>query len=104
MTALPVRGGADHGEWSGGGPLCLWGVPTTISKQVPQPLLSGGYVYDWELSGPGDMTATGQPVGWYWLSVRHHYDPSLKCFLQPDPSGIEGAELRVCGRRSGGWY
>ena len=67
----------------------IWGMPTTISEQVPQPLLYGGYVYDRELSGPGDVTATGQPVGWYWLSVRH-YDPSLKRFLQPDPSEQEG--------------
>ena len=30
-----------------------------------------------------------QPVGCYWLSVRH-YDPSLKRFLQPEPSEQEG--------------
>ena len=53
----------------------VWGVPTIDREQVPQPLLYGGYVYDRELSGPGDVTATGQPVGWYWLSVRH-YDPA----------------------------
>ena len=72
----------------------VWGVPTIDREQVPQPLLYGGYVYDRELSGPGDVTASGQPVGWYWLSVRH-YDPSLKRFLQPDPSEQEGTRSYV---------
>ena len=67
----------------------VWGVPTIDREEVPQPLLYGGYVYDRELSGPGDVTATGQAAGWYWLSVRP-YDPSLKRFLQPDPSEQEG--------------
>jgi hypothetical protein len=61
----------------------LWGVPSIDLEEVPQPLLYGGYVYDRELSGPGDVTASGQPVGWYWLSVRP-YHPSLKRFLRPD--------------------
>ena len=72
----------------------VWGVPTIDREQVPQPLLYGGYVYDRELSGPGDVTASGQPVGWYWLSVRH-YDPSLKRFLQPDPSEREDTRSYV---------
>ena len=72
----------------------LWGVPTIDQGEVPQPLLYGGYLYDRELSGPGDVTASGQPVGWYWLSVRH-YDPSLKRFLQPDPTEQEGTRSYV---------
>ena len=71
-----------------------YSLSTNRPTIVSQPLLYGGYVYDRELSGPGDVTASGQPVGWYWLSVRH-YDPSLKRFLQPDPSEQEGTRSYV---------
>jgi RHS repeat-associated protein len=66
----------------------VWGVPTIGLETVPQPLLYAGYWYDRELGMPGEST------GWYWLSVRP-YDPVLKRFLQPDPSGIEGLRSYV---------
>jgi len=31
---------------------------------------------------------------WYWLSVRY-YDPSLRRFLQPDPSALDGVRSYV---------
>ena len=66
----------------------LWGKPTTLSEQVPQPFLYAGYVYDRELADPGAAT------GWYWLSVRH-YDPATGRFIQPDPSEREGTPSYV---------
>ena len=54
----------------------VWGVPSFDLETVPQPLLYAGYRYDREL-------------GWYWLSARE-YDPTLRRFLQTDPSEIEG--------------
>ena len=54
----------------------LWGVPTLVSESVPQQLRYDGYWYDTE-------------TGWYWLQIRA-YDPVLKRFLQPDPSGQDG--------------
>jgi len=66
----------------------LWGKPTISLEGVPQPFLYAGYVYDRELTGPGETT------GWYWLSVRS-YDPALGRFLQPDPSEIEGSRSYV---------
>jgi hypothetical protein len=35
----------------------------------------------------------GEATGWYWLSVRP-YDPALKRFREPDPSGFDG--VRSC--------
>jgi RHS repeat-associated protein len=64
----------------------VWGLPTIALESVKQPLLYAGYWYDRELAMPNETT------GWYWLSVRS-YDPVLKRFLQPDPSGMDG--LRV---------
>jgi RHS repeat-associated protein len=55
---------------------------------VPQPFLYASYIYDRELSGPGESS------GWYWLSVRH-YDPVLERFVQPDPSQQEGTRSYV---------
>ncbi len=54
----------------------LWGAPTTVSEQVPRQLRSRGYWYDNE-------------TGWYWLQIRA-YDPVLKRFVEPDPSGQDG--------------
>jgi len=54
----------------------LWGVPTLVSETVSQQLRYDGYWYDTE-------------TGWYWLQIRA-YDPLLKRFLQPDPSGQDG--------------
>jgi RHS repeat-associated protein len=59
----------------------LWGAPTSISETVPQQLRYAGYWYDQEL-------------GWYWVRVRS-YDPVLKRWLQPDPSGIDGVRTYV---------
>jgi len=55
----------------------VWGRPTTTYETVAQPLRYGGYWYDREM-------------GWYWAGVRS-YDPTLKRWLQPDPSRIDGA-------------
>jgi RHS repeat-associated protein len=66
----------------------VWGVPTISVENAKQPLLYAGYWYDRELGMPNETT------GWYWLSVRA-YDPALKRFLQPDPSGIEGLRSYV---------
>ena len=49
---------------------------------MPQRLRYAGYWYDQEL-------------GWYWVSVRS-YDPSLKLWLQPDPSQTEGEHTFHC--------
>jgi RHS repeat-associated protein len=47
-----------------------------VSESVPQQLRYDGYWWDTE-------------AGWYWLRIRA-YDPVLKRFLQPDPSGQDG--------------
>jgi RHS repeat-associated protein len=54
----------------------VWGQPTSVSENVPQRLRYAGYWYDQEL-------------GWYGVGVRL-YDPSLKRWLQPDPSQQDG--------------
>jgi RHS repeat-associated protein len=54
----------------------VWGALTSVSESVPQRLRYAGYWYDQEL-------------GWYWVRVRM-YDPSLKRWLQPDPSQADG--------------
>ncbi len=54
----------------------LWGLPTTVSEQVPQQLRYRGYWYDDE-------------TGWYWLQIRA-YDPVLKRVVEPEPSGQDG--------------
>jgi RHS repeat-associated protein len=59
----------------------VWGALTSASESVPQRLRYAGYWYDQEL-------------GWYWGSVRM-YDPSLKRWLQPDPSQTEGVGTYV---------
>jgi RHS repeat-associated protein len=59
----------------------VWGALTSVSESVPQRLRYAGYWYDQEL-------------GWYWVSVRL-YDPSLKRWLQPDPSEAEGVHTYV---------
>lgn len=66
----------------------VWGLPTIVLESVKQPLLYAGYWYDRELAMPNEAT------GWYWLSVRS-YDPVLKRFLQPDPSGQDGLRSYV---------
>ena len=56
---------------------------------MPQPLWYRSYVYDRELQTPGENGG-----GWYWLSVLS-YDPTLKRFIQPDPSEREGTRSYV---------
>ncbi len=54
-----------------------WGQATSVSEQAPQPFRYAGYWWD-------------AALGWYWLEARS-YDPQLERFLQPDPSGEDGA-------------
>jgi len=66
----------------------VWGAPSIDAEAVKQPLLYAGYWYDRELHAPNAAT------GWYWLGVRP-YDPGLRRFLQPDPTGIDGIRSYV---------
>ncbi len=59
----------------------VWGSLVSSSEAVPQRLRYAGYWYDAEL-------------GWYWASVRY-YSPSIKRWLQPDPSQIDGVRTYV---------
>ncbi len=56
------------------------GLPEGTSESVAQPLRYAGYWWDKEL-------------GWYWVGVRS-YDPEGR-WLQPDPSGGDGARTYV---------
>ena len=59
----------------------VWGSLVSASEAVPQRLRYAGYWYDAEL-------------GWYWASVRY-YSPSIKRWLQPDPSMQDGVRTYV---------
>ncbi len=59
----------------------VWGSLVSSSEAVPQRLRYAGYWYDQELN-------------WYWVGVRY-YSPSLKRWLQPDPSQIDGVRTYV---------
>lgn len=78
------------------------GAPTVVSETVPQPLRYRGYWYDGWYDGAGDdqvgaYTSDDQkPLAWSWLGTRA-YDPTLKRFVQPDPSARDGV------RRFVGW-
>jgi len=59
----------------------VWGSLVSSSEAVPQRLRYAGYWYDQELN-------------WYWVGVRY-YSPSLKRWLQPDPSMQDGVRTYV---------
>src|SRR5579885_217995 len=59
----------------------VWGSLVSASEAVPRRLRYAGYWDDAEL-------------GWYWAGVRY-YSPSLKRWLQPDPSQIDGVRTYV---------
>src|SRR5579885_1204280 len=59
----------------------VWGSVVSSSEAVPQRLRYAGYWYDQELN-------------WYWVGVRY-YSPSLKRWLQPDPSMQDGVRTYV---------
>src|SRR5579883_3515342 len=59
----------------------VWGSLVSSSEAVPRRLRYAGYWYDAEL-------------GWYWVGVRY-YSPSLKRWLQPDPSMQDGVRTYV---------
>ncbi len=59
----------------------VWGSLVSASESVPQRLRYAGYWDDAELN-------------WYWVGVRY-YSPSLKRWLQPDPSQQDGVRTYV---------
>ncbi len=59
----------------------VWGSLVSSSEAVPQRLRYAGYWYDQELN-------------WYWAGVRY-YSPSVKRWLQPDPSQLDGVRTYV---------
>src|SRR5579883_619868 len=59
----------------------VWGSLVSASEAVPRRLRYAGYWDDAEL-------------GWYWAGVRY-YSPSVKRWLQPDPSQIDGVRTYV---------
>ncbi len=77
MVALTDAGGSVVDRYGYG----VWGSLVSSSEAVPQRLRYAGYWYDAEL-------------GWYWASVRY-YSPSIKRWLQPDPSQQDGVRTYV---------
>jgi len=59
----------------------VWGSLVSSSEAVPQRLRYAGYWDDQELN-------------WYWVGVRY-YSPSIKRWLQPDPSQQDGVRTYV---------
>jgi len=77
VVALTDAGGSVVDRYAYG----VWGSVVSSSEAVPRRLRYAGYWYDAEL-------------GWYWAGVRY-YSPSIKRWLQPDPSMQDGVRTYV---------